>query len=153
MLKCTDTLCLQLHCLSLASHPSNCVPSALNPWLSCLSHSHYRPYSLKSQARPSQGEGMLAGLSPDCPTPGPAPAPARPSWPARGAGAKVTREAGPQHPPVTTGPGCYSRLQLGSARPREVRQRVHGTGHPHGTSGSSGRPDRPWGQRGAGPWP
>lgn len=60
------------------------------------------------------------------------------------------RDAGPRHPPVTTRPGCYPRLQLGSRRPGEVRQQVHGTGHPHGTSGLL---DCPRGPHGSGPWP
>lgn len=76
-LKCTDTLCLQFHCLSLASHPSNCVPSISNPWFSCLlPHSHFGP-------KPEEpGEAIPKGRDacrtrPGLPGPGPSPRPSR----------------------------------------------------------------------------
>lgn len=133
MLKCTDALCLE----PLALLSVSLSLQALQP---------------KEPDEAIPRERMLAGLGLDCLAPGSASAPA-PAQPAGGTGAKVTREAGPQHPPVTKGPDCYSRLQLGSGRPREVRQQVYRTAHPHGTSGSSGPLDCPRGQPGAGPWP
>lgn len=124
-----------------------CVQSSLNLWATCSV-----PLSLQTRQPEELAQATLMGKGASRTSVRSARLGPSTAWTAvarmpRGQG---RGDAGPRHPPGTTGPGCYPRLQLGSRRPREVRQQVHRTGHPHGTSGP---PDCPQGQRGSGLWP